>query len=56
MCCKVLTNIFRVLFIYMLLWSPILNVHAQMGKLFDADKQMSSSYTTQIYRETDSSG
>jgi len=29
------------------------NAHAQMGKLFDADKQMSSSYTTQIYLDKD---
>jgi hypothetical protein len=26
-----------------------LAANAQMGKLFDADKQMSSSFTTQIY-------
>ena len=30
-----------------------LSVHAQMGKLFDADKQMSSSFTTQIYLDRD---
>lgn len=30
-----------------------LSVHAQMGKLFDADKQMSSSFTTQIYMDRD---
>ncbi len=53
MCCKVLTNIFHVLFICAVLWNPTLNTHAQMGKLFDADKQMSSSYTTQIYRDQD---
>ena len=29
------------------------SAHAQMGKLFDADKQMSSSYTTQIYLDQD---
>ncbi len=28
-------------------------VHAQMGKLFDADKQMSSSYTTQLFMDSD---
>ena len=28
-------------------------MHAQMGKLFDADKQMSSSFTTQIYMDHD---
>ncbi len=27
--------------------------YAQMGKLFDADKQMSSSYTTQVYLDRD---
>ena len=30
-----------------------LSVKAQMGKLFDADKQMSSSFTTQIYLDKD---
>ena len=30
-----------------------LSANAQMGKLFDADKQMSSSYTTQIYLDKD---
>ena len=30
-----------------------LSAHAQMGKLFDADKQMSSSFTTQIYLDND---
>jgi signal transduction histidine kinase/ligand-binding sensor domain-containing protein/DNA-binding response OmpR family regulator len=30
-----------------------LGTHAQMGKLFDADKQMSSSYTTQVYLDRD---
>ena len=30
-----------------------LSANAQMGKLFDADKQMSSSYTTQIYLDSD---
>ena len=30
-----------------------LSAHAQMGKLFDADKQMSSSFTTQIYIDHD---
>ncbi len=30
-----------------------LGVQAQMGKLFDADKQMSSSFTTQIYIDHD---
>ena len=30
-----------------------LNVHAQMGKLFDADKQLSSSFTTQVYLDRD---
>ena len=30
-----------------------LAANAQMGKLFDADKQMSSSFTTQIYLDKD---
>ena len=30
-----------------------LNVRAQMGKLFDADKQLSSSFTTQVYLDRD---
>ena len=30
-----------------------MHIYAQTGKLFDADKQMSSSYTTQIYRDQD---
>ena len=30
-----------------------LSAHAQMGKLFDADKQMSSSFTSQIYLDND---
>ena len=30
-----------------------LSTHAQMGKLFDADKQMSSSFTTQVYLDRD---
>ena len=30
-----------------------LSARAQMGKLFDADKQMSSSFTTQIYLDND---
>ena len=29
------------------------SIYAQMGKLFDADKQMSSSYTTQVYLDRD---
>ena len=31
----------------------VITANAQMGKLFDADKQMSSSYTTQIYLDRD---
>ena len=42
--CKVLISLFILL--------P-LSIHAQMGKLFDADKQMSSSFTTQIYLDRD---
>ena len=42
---KVLTLLFTIL------WT--LNAHAQMGKLFDADKQMSSSFTTQVYLDRD---
>ena len=38
-------------FLFALLWT--LNAHAQMGKLFDADKQMSSSFTTQVYLDRD---
>lgn len=30
-----------------------LNTHAQMGKSFDADKQMSSSFTTQVFQDRD---
>jgi len=30
-----------------------LHTHAQMGKLFDADKQLSSSFTTQIFMDRD---
>ena len=41
---KILTGLFSVL---------ALMAQAQMGKLFDADKQMSSSYTTQIYLDRD---
>ena len=29
------------------------NTYAQMGKSFDADKQMSSSFTTQVYQDRD---
>ena len=31
----------------------VLSMYAQMGKLFDADKQMSSSFTTQIFLDHD---
>ena len=30
-----------------------LSIHAQMGKSFDADKQMSSSFTTQVFQDRD---
>ena len=30
-----------------------LSLHAQMGKSFDADKQMSSSFTTQVFQDRD---
>ena len=53
MCCKVLTNIYRLVLICVTLWSSTMHIYAQTGKLFDADKQMSSSYTTQIYRDQD---
>lgn len=33
--------------------SFFLSVHAQMGKSFDADKQMSSSFTTQVFQDRD---
>ncbi len=46
MTCKGLT-----LFLTLFVW--ILGAKAQMGKLFDADKQMSSSFTTQIYIDRD---
>ena len=36
----------------MLLLVP-LSIHAQMGKLFDADKQLSSSFTNQVYLDAD---
>ena len=36
-----------------LLVSFLLSAHAQMGKLFDADKQMSSSFTTQVFQDHD---
>ena len=29
------------------------NSHAQMGKLFDADNQLSSSYTSQVFQDRD---
>ena len=29
------------------------STHAQMGKSFDADKQMSSSFTTQVFQDRD---
>ncbi len=37
----------------LLLLLVTLSTHAQMGKLFDADKQMSSSFTTQIFLDRD---
>ena len=43
-------------FLWLLLFFALFftqRIHAQMGKLFDADKQMSSSYTTQIYMDHD---
>ena len=46
MTCKGLT-----LFLTLFVW--ILGAKAQMGQLFDADKQMSSSFTTQIYMDRD---
>ncbi len=42
----------KVLFALLCLASTI-TANAQMGKLFDADKQMSSSYTQQIYLDKD---
>ena len=30
-----------------------LNLYAQVGKLFDADKQLSSSFTSQVYQDRD---
>ena len=30
-----------------------LSIRAQMGKSFDADKQMSSSFTTQVFQDRD---
>ncbi|MBP5385833.1 MAG: helix-turn-helix domain-containing protein [Prevotella sp.] len=32
---------------------PYLRLHAQMGKLFDADNQLSSSFTNQVYLDRD---
>ena len=46
MTCKVLT-------IVLTLCMATQSASAQMGKLFDADKQMSSSFTTQIYMDRD---
>ena len=55
--CKVLIlnimNMSRVFVLGVALWGVTMNMHAQMGKLFDADKQLSSSYTTQIYLDQD---
>ena len=42
----------KVLFALMCLVNN-LGAYAQMGKHFDADKQMSSSFTTQIYLDQD---
>ena len=39
--------------ILLLLFMCSLCARAQMGKLFDADKQMSSSFTTQVYQDRD---
>ena len=41
----------KVLTLFVILVS--LSIHAQMGKWFDADKQMSSSFTTQVYLDRD---
>ena len=32
---------------------PALNIHAQMGKLFDANHQLSSNFTNQVYLDND---
>ncbi len=53
---KVLTidfvGVFRA-WLILLATVSFVDVQAQTGKLFDADKQLSSSYTTQIYRDHD---
>ncbi len=37
----------------LILFFPLLSIQAQMGKSFDADKQMSSSFTTQVFQDRD---
>ena len=47
-----LTNgLLQVLLTILLL--PALNIHAQMGKLFDANHQLSSNFTNQVYLDND---
>ena len=43
----------RKILLVLLCFVSSLSANAQMGKLFDADKQMSSSFTTQIYLDKD---
>ena len=43
----------RKILLALLCLTSSVSVTAQMGKLFDADKQMSSSFTTQIYLDKD---
>ena len=44
------TNRFSSLFVGLMI---CLGMHAQMGKLYDADKQLSSSFTSQVYLDRD---
>ncbi len=54
--CKVLKSVSPEAFrraLMVLAFSSPLFLYAQMGKLFDADKQMSSSFTTQVFMDKD---
>ena len=46
------TNCSRITLLFFLIVF-CLSAHAQMGKSFDADKQMSSSFTTQVFQDRD---